>query len=144
MRKLLLVFITLFTFSLVACSNNVVDEDNPNNTTESVIETQTSEATQYETISLNQIEEYVENGYIIADVREIEEYNAGHIPGAINAPLSALELGEFSPLEKEEKYVVICRSGNRSVMASNILMKNGFDIVNVSEGVSTWPGELAY
>lgn len=96
----------------------------------------------FDTISLSEVETKVQDGYVILDVREVEEFEAGHIPNSINKPLSELKTGDFSNLTKDEKYIVICRSGNRSVTASNILSEEGYDIVNVSEGVSSWQGEL--
>lgn len=139
MKKLWLVLATLFVFA--ACSNDAVNEDAVD-TNNAEVETKVSQS--YETIDLEDIEDYVANGYIVADVREIDEYESGHIPGAINVPLSILQNGDFSALDSNEKYVIICRSGNRSVTASDILSSEGFDVVNVSEGMSTWPGEVEY
>ena len=52
----------------------------------------------------------------ILDVREIHEYNAGHIPSAENFPLSTLG-ADFSKLDKDQKYYVICQAGGRSAKA---------------------------
>lgn len=95
----------------------------------------------YETIPLSKVNEKVADGYFILDVREEDEYNSGHIPDSINKPLSELQASDFSDLSKGEKYIVICRSGNRSVIASDILFDEGYEIVNVSKGVSSWTGE---
>lgn len=139
MKRLRNILVVLFAlFALAACSNDAVNEE----------ATDADDAAEvgatYETIDLDDIEAYVAEGYIIADVREIDEYESGHIPGAINAPLSALQNGDFSALDPDEKYIIICRSGNRSVTASEILTEEGFHVVNVSEGMSTWPGEVEY
>lgn len=136
MRKVLFLFSIIF--ALTACANDVAQErvNTPEN------DTNTEASFPYETIELDQVENFIAGGYIVADVREVDEFESGHIPGAINAPLSGLENGELGPLKEDEKYVVICRSGNRSVVASNILSELGFDIVNVSEGMSTWSGEI--
>lgn len=137
MKKLWVVFALLF--ALTACGNDAVNE----NTANSVDSDRVTEVSQsYETIDLEDIEGYVAEGYIVADVREVDEYESGHIPGAINVPLSALQNGDFSGLDYDEKYVIICRSGNRSVTASDILTNEGFHVVNVSEGMSTWTGEV--
>lgn len=96
----------------------------------------------YETIDLDEIEEKVNNGYIVLDVREIGEFGGGHIPGAVNKPLSELQEENFSNINPDDKYVVICRSGNRSVTASNILTKEGYTVVNTSDGMGTWQGEI--
>lgn len=133
-------FLLLLTvvFALAACGNNATQEfiDTPETDTEVEM------SAPYETIDLEDIEDYVAEGYIVADVREIDEFESGHIPNAINAPLSDLQNGELGPLEEDEKYVIVCRSGNRSVTASNILSELGFDIVNVSQGMSTWTGDI--
>lgn len=137
MRNLLMIFSVLLV--LTACANDTVDNDT-SNAVES--DTDTNSTVKYETIELDQIESYIEDGYIVADVREIDEYNSGHIPGSIHVPLSALENGDFTSLEKDKKHVIICRSGNRSVLASNILSDTGFDVVNVREGMSMWAGKV--
>ncbi|WP_107838431.1 rhodanese-like domain-containing protein [Metasolibacillus meyeri] len=98
----------------------------------------------YETISLDAIASYIEQGYEVVDVREPIEYGEGHIPNAINLPLSSLQQGQLSPLEQGQKYIIICRSGNRSQVASDILHEAGYSIVNVSEGMSSWTGEVEY
>ena len=56
----------------------------------------------------------------ILDVRENHEYTAGHIPSAQNFPLSSLGI-EFTKLDKNQKYYVICQAGGRSAKAYNFL-----------------------
>ena len=76
----------------------------------------------------------------ILDVREIHEYNAGHIPSAENFPLSTLG-SDFSKLDKDQKYYVICQAGGRSAKAYDFLDAEGFDVINVEGGMNNWPGE---
>ena len=76
----------------------------------------------------------------IIDVREIHEYAAGHIPSAENFPLSSLGI-EFTKLDKNQKYYVICQAGGRSARAYDFLEAQGFDIINIEGGMSNWPGE---
>lgn len=130
MKKIVLLFSVLV--ALTACGTNNTEMADP---VTDVTET-------YETIDLDSIADYVDDGYTVVDVREADEYASGHIPNALHAPLSALENGDFTPLKSDEKYVIICRSGNRSVTASNILYDAGYHVVNVSEGMSTWTGEI--
>lgn len=99
-------------------------------------------AGEYETIDLDQIEAKVEQGYVVMDVREIDEYESGHIVSAINKPLSELKNADFNELNDDEDYVVVCQSGNRSKEASEILVSEGYEVLNVSEGMSTWTGEV--
>ena len=101
-----------------------------------------TDTSSYETISIDAVLEYQEKGYQIVDVREIDEYLSGHIPYALNVPLSKLEKGEFGSLKKEGKYIIICRSGNRSKVASEILTNQAFEVLNVDKGMSSWTGEI--
>ena len=77
----------------------------------------------------------------IIDVREIHEYAAGHIPSAENFPLSTLG-ADFSKLDKDQKYYVICQAGGRSAKAHAFLHDQGFDVTNVEGGMNNWPGEI--
>jgi len=77
----------------------------------------------------------------LIDVREVEEVEVGHIPGIINIPLSTLEL-HMPELDKNEKYVVVCRSGNRSGIATQLLESHGFDVTNMVGGMLEWQGEV--
>ena len=76
----------------------------------------------------------------IIDVREIHEYAAGHIPSAKNFPLSTLGT-DFSKLDKDQKYYVICQAGGRSAKAYDFLNAQGFDVINIEGGMNNWPGE---
>ena len=72
------------------------------------------------------------------DVREVVEWEAGHVPDTTNIPLSELEsrLGE---LPTDQDIVVICRSGNRSVEGRDILLDAGFkNVTSMAGGVSDW------
>lgn len=101
----------------------------------------TSEET-YETIDISTIEKRVADGWQIVDVREMEEYKEGHISNAINVPLTSITKGDYGVLEKDQNYIIICRSGNRSETASKELAKTGFHLVNVKQGMSSWTGEI--
>ena len=76
----------------------------------------------------------------ILDVREIHQYAAGHIPSAENFPLSTLG-SDFSKLDKDQKYYVICQAGGRSAKAYDFLDAQGFDVINIEGGMNNWPGE---
>lgn len=78
----------------------------------------------------------------VVDVREPAEYAFGHVKGALNIPLGELEqhLGELNP--GSELYI-ICRTGNRSNLAANLLAEKGFkNIKNVVPGMSQWTGDV--
>ena len=96
----------------------------------------------YETIEIDEVAAKQEAGYTVLDVREAYEFEQGHIPGAQNKPLSLLESGDFEGLQKDAKYVVICQSGNRSQQASEGLLEEGYEFVNVAQGMSSWEGAV--
>ena len=121
MKKWLLAVIAVSILALAACSND---------------------SASYETIDIDEVETKMDEGFVVLDVREPDEFAAGHIPSAQNKPLSALQQDDFSELSKEEKYIIICRSGNRSQTASEILVNEGYEVVNVSAGMSSWTGAI--
>jgi rhodanese-related sulfurtransferase len=75
---------------------------------------------------------------IILDVRTREEYDSGHIDGAILIPVSELE-DRLDELSKEEELLIYCRTGNRSTNSVNILKANGYTkIFHMKDGIITW------
>lgn len=77
----------------------------------------------------------------IVDVREVDEFENGHISQAQNSPLSVLDQG-LDALDKNQQYYIICQSGGRSAMACEFLSSKGYDVVNVMGGMSAWKGEI--
>lgn len=96
----------------------------------------------YETIQIDEVAAKQEAGFTVLDVREAYEFEQGHIPGAQNKPLSLLQSGDFEGLQKDAEYVVICQSGNRSKQASEVLLEEGYEFVNVAQGMSSWEGAV--
>lgn len=77
-------------------------------------------------------------GTFMLDVRQPEEWEEIHIPGATLIPLGELpqRLGE---LPKDQEIVVYCRSGNRSQSGAEILAKNGFsEVTSMAGGIIDW------
>ena len=84
-----------------------------------------------------------EQGYIILDVRTQEEYDAGHIPGAIVIPNETIGTEEIDRLpDKNQLILVYCRSGNRSKQAADKLVRLGYTNVVEFGGIFDWPGEI--
>ena len=84
-----------------------------------------------------------EQGYILLDVRTEEEYDEGHIPGAINLPNE--DIGTDAPPElpdKDQTILVYCRSGRRSKEAAGKLAALGYTRVLEFGGIMTWTGEI--
>lgn len=80
---------------------------------------------------------YNEDGYIL-DVRTPEEWVAGHVPGATLIPLDELS-NRLNEVPDDVEVYVICRSGNRSAVARDLLMDNGFTMVtSVGGGFNQW------
>jgi len=77
----------------------------------------------------------------LIDVREVEEVQEGHIPGVIHIPLGLLEF-RMHELNKNEPYIIVCRSGARSGRASQFLESQGFDVTNMVGGMLAWEGEV--
>ncbi|MEV0475271.1 rhodanese-like domain-containing protein [Streptomyces prunicolor] len=78
---------------------------------------------------------------VLLDVREPHEWQAGHVPWAVHLPLSALTAGAGLPAEaRARSLVVICRSGNRSREAAELLATRGADVVDVIGGMRDWAG----
>ncbi|MFI7012389.1 rhodanese-like domain-containing protein [Streptomyces sp. NPDC050145] len=76
---------------------------------------------------------------VLLDVREQEEWDAGHAPWAVLAPLSALASGGALPaVATERPLVVICRSGRRSQHAVALLRERGAEAVDVMGGMQDW------
>ncbi|MFF0477840.1 rhodanese-like domain-containing protein [Streptomyces sp. NPDC004284] len=76
-------------------------------------------------------------GAFTIDVREPDEYAAGHVPGVRTAPLSELGV-HLAALPSDRPVYVICASGNRSAWAAEHLEAAGFHAVSVAGGTSGW------
>ena len=80
---------------------------------------------------------------IVLDVREQDEYDSGHIPGAVLLPVGTIDedtAAEVIP-EKDSTVLVYCRSGNRSKRASSALAKLGYTNIYEFGGINTCPYE---
>ena len=96
-------------------------------------------------VSMNDIEKIMNENenYIILDVRTIEEYNDGHIPGAICIPNETIDENVVSKLpDKEQLILIYCRSGNRSKQAAQKLKKIGYTNLIEFGGIIDWAGDI--
>ncbi|MCU1535829.1 MAG: Rhodanese-related sulfurtransferase [Humibacillus sp.] len=75
---------------------------------------------------------------VVLDVREDDEWAAGHAPNAVHIPLAELpsRLGELP--ESDDTLPVVCRSGGRSGQAVTWLSQQGYDVTNVDGGMKAW------
>jgi len=77
-------------------------------------------------------------GAFILDVRQPDEWNAVHIPGATLIPLDQLE-ARVNEVPKDKEVVVVCRSGNRSQQGRDILKSAGFSqVTSMAGGMNQW------
>ena len=80
---------------------------------------------------------------IILDVREQDEYDSGHIPGAVLLPVGTIDEETAAAVIPEGDSIVLvyCRSGNRSKTASSTLAELGYTNIYEFGGINTWPYE---
>ena len=127
MKKL--VFLLLAVMTLAACG-----QDKGNN-----------QGAVYVNITAEEAKEIMDNeeGYIIMDVREQDEYDAGHISGAILIPYTQIEAkaNEMLP-DKDQLILVYCRSGRRSKIAAEALAELGYTNIKEFGGILDWPYEV--
>ena len=84
-----------------------------------------------------------EEDYIILDVRTQEEYDQGHIPGAIQISHEEIaEKAEEVLTDKDQLILVYCRSGRRSKLAAEALVELGYTNIKEFGGIIDWPYEV--
>jgi rhodanese-related sulfurtransferase len=84
-----------------------------------------------------------QENFVLLDVRTQEEFDAGHIAGAILLPYDEINLKAATVLpEKEKEIVLYCRSGRRSAIAKKALVELGYKDVEDFGGINRWKGEL--
>lgn len=76
----------------------------------------------------------------IIDVRETDEVEAGKIPGSVNIPLGLVEFRK-QDLDKSKEYIMVCRSGGRSGRATEYLLSQGYNVINMTGGMLAWEGK---
>ena len=98
----------------------------------------------YQQISQEEAKEMMDTQEVILlDVREQDEYDSGHIPGAVLLPVGTIDettAAEVIP-EMDSTVLVYCRSGNRSKTASAALAGLGYTAIYEFGGINTWPYE---
>ena len=131
---------------LTACGNDssigvVGGADGPT----SIIVSDKGEKSMYQQISQEEAKRIMdsEEDYIILDTREQDEYDAGHIAGAILIPYTEIEnkAEEMLP-DKNAQILVYCRSGRRSKIASQTLADLGYTNIKEFGGIIDWPYEV--
>lgn len=129
MKKMNILFIlSLLSISLVACGKDSSQSDEP-----------------YQTISSSDAKEMMDTdkNVLILDVRTLDEYESGHIQGAVLLPNTVIKdkAAEVIP-DYSTTILVYCRSGNRSASASAELAEMGYTNVYDFGGIIDWPYEI--
>lgn len=94
-------------------------------------------------ISTTEVEEMLqkEQNVVLIDVREDEEVANGIIEGALHIPLKQIPNATDS-LDRSKEYILICRSGGRSMQAALYMKEQGFNVTNMTGGMLDWRGEV--
>lgn len=88
-------------------------------------------------VSPQEAQELVKNGAVILDVRGATERKGNQIKGSLHIPLDQLG-NKAGTLPKDKTIICQCASGRRSAMAAQQLAAQGFDVRNLSGGITAW------
>ena len=132
-KKARLILLTAFVLLLTACSSGGQAMDG-----EDMVRS-------YTMISQDQAKEMMEkeDGHIIIDVRRVDEFETGHIPGAVCIPNESIGTEQPEELPNLDQIILVyCRSGNRSKQAAQELFDMGYTNVYEFGGIIDWTGEI--
>ena len=133
--RIAVVIITMIAIlAIVGCSNGICSN------------APSSASTPVQTVQQVSMEEAVKawrnREAVFVDVRTVDEYKQGHVPGAILIPLAEIE-SRRGEIPTDKKVYLICRSGNRSAQANLILQKRGIvNTFSVNGGMLDWRGDV--
>ena len=131
MLKRILPLLLVLMIMLAGCGKS--DADTPSNTYEKI------------TMSEGLARMESDENYILLDVRRADEFEAGHIPGAVNLPNEEIGTEEIPSLpDKAQTIYIYCRSGNRSKQAADKLLALGYTNLIEFGGIIDYTGELEY
>ena len=146
MKKILCIISAILCIFLTACGSDssigiIGGADGPT----SIIVADKGEKAMYEQITPEEAKKIMDSGekHIVLDTREQDEFDAGHIKGAILIPYTEIEnkAEEMLP-DKNTQILVYCRSGRRSKIAAESLAKLGYTNVKEFGGIIDWPYEV--
>ena len=146
MKKALCIISVLLCILLTACGDDssigiIGGADGPT----SIIVAEKGEKAMYEQITPEEAKKIMDSGeeHIILDTREQDEFDEGHIPGAILIPYTEIENKAKEMLPDKDKLILVyCRSGRRSKIAAESLAKLGYTNVKEFGGIIDWPYEV--
>lgn len=143
MKKILCVISSILCILLSACGNAsstgiIGGADGPTE----IDVSEEGEKAMYVEITAEDAKKIMDSGedFVILDVREQDEFDAGHIPGAILIPYTKIENKSEEMLpDKDTQILVYCRSGRRSKIAAQSLASLGYTNVKEFGGIMDWP-----
>ena len=131
---LLLVLVILFGATVLRLARRILTHAQPQ---------PESQVTPWITLTAREAKERLDEdaGIILLDVRTQEEYDGGHIPGAVCLPVETFGDGDLTTLlpDKNAEIFVYCRSGRRSAQAAKLLTDLGYTAVTDFGGILDWP-----
>ena len=143
MKKELCIISVLLCIILTACKNDSSIGIGGSIDGPASIETyEKGEKLMYEQITVEEAKNIMDSGekHVILDTREQDEFDSGHIPGAILIPYTQIENNaEHMIPDKKAQILVYCRSGRRSKIASESLANLGYTNVKEFGGIIDWP-----
>ena len=132
MKRMLCIISVIFYILFTACGNNQNTE-------------QKGEKEMYQQITAEEAKKIIDSGvdFVILDVREQDEFDEGHIPGAILIPYTEIgdKADEMLP-DKDGQILVYCRSGRRSKIAAESLAELGYTNIKEFGGIIDWPYDV--
>lgn len=143
MKKILCIISSILCILLSACGNAsstgiIGGADGPTE----IDVSEEGEKAMYVEITAEDAKKIMDSGedFVILDVREQDEFDAGHIPGAILIPYTKIENKSEEMLpDKDTQILVYCRSGRRSKIAAQSLASLGYTNVKEFGGIMDWP-----
>ncbi|MEY2478150.1 MAG: hypothetical protein QOG87_3465 [Actinomycetota bacterium] len=91
-------------------------------------------------VGLDELAKAIDEGAVVVDVREVDEYAEAHVPGVRLIPLSEFQQ-RWEEIPGDGPVYVICAVGGRSMKAATALRQAGIDAFNVAGGTNAWKGE---
>jgi len=146
MKKTWFAVMILLCMFLTACGNNssvgiIGGADGPTR----ILVSEKGGNAMYAVITAEEAKKIMESGedYILLDVREQDEFEEGHIPGAVLLPYTEIDRNAETVItDKDKQILVYCRSGRRSKIAAESLAKLGYTNIKEFGGIIDWPYEV--
>ena len=149
MKKYFTTIIVAVMLVLAGCSCSKEADNSANTSTLTSVNEEKKDITGknkiYKQISQEEAKEMMkkDDGHIIVDVRRQDEYDSGHIAGAILIPNESIGTSQPDPLKDLDQIILVyCRTGNRSKQAAQKLADMGYTNVYEFGGINTWDGDV--